>query len=66
MNVENTVYKKIQEMIEFINQNEVIYFCDFVDYAMENKVEWFISLCDDSGLIISSYINSKRQKKDVE
>ncbi|MBU5670197.1 replication protein [Peptoniphilus sp. MSJ-1] len=56
-------YEMIGEMIQFINDNQVMEFEEIVIYAMNNKSStWFPLLCDNSAYIISSVINSKRNR----
>ena len=36
-----------QEMIQFIKENNIVYFSQLVDYARENRpADWFPFLCD--------------------
>lgn len=52
-------YKSIQEMMEFIRENNIIAFSELADYAAANNPTWFRLLCDNSTLYIKEYIKSR-------
>jgi hypothetical protein len=57
-------YFLIREMIEFVKSAEIIEYQDLMDYAAENRFDdWFPLLCDNSTIVINSYIKSSRHRK---
>ena len=53
----------IKEMQTFIRDNCITEFCDFMDYAAEERFDdWYALLCDNSAIVISNYIRSQRHK----
>lgn len=54
-------YSNIKEMISYIRTHACTY-AELVDYAAENNISWFSSLCDNSSYIISMYIKDFRQE----
>lgn len=57
-------YSLIREMIEFVKSAEIIEYQDLMDYAAENRFDdWFPLLCDNSTIVINSYIKSSRHRK---
>lgn len=56
-------YSLIREMIEFIKSSDIIEYQDLMDYACENRFDdWFPLLCDNSTIVINSYIRSCRHR----
>lgn len=56
-------YSLIREMIEFIKANELTEFQDLMDYAAGFRYDdWFPLLCDNSTIVINSYIKSCRHR----
>lgn len=56
-------YTLLDEMMQFIKENEIVEFQDIVDYARTFKRdEWFPLLCDNSTIVISNYIKSCRHR----
>jgi len=54
-------YEMIAEMIEYIRENEVIEFIDFMGICMtEHRDDWFPLICDSSAFIIDMVIKSNR------
>lgn len=54
-------YEMIAEMIEYIRENEVIEFIDFMGICMtEHRDDWFPLVCDSSAFIIDMVIKSNR------
>ena len=50
-------YKISQEILSFCKQNGIIAYCDIVDYAIENNMEWYIQLIDNPHVFIN-YLKS--------
>lgn len=57
-------YVAINQMIEFIEDNDIFSFRRLVLYSMENRIDWFRVLTDSSTLFIKEYLKSR--KWDVE
>jgi hypothetical protein len=56
-------YTLIQEMINFIKENQITEFQDLVDYSITNRIDdWFPLLCDNSTLFVDKYIKSQRHR----
>ena len=56
-------YHAIKDMIQFIKDNNVFEFVDFMDYCSNEHFEdWFKLLCDNSAFVIQSVITSNRHK----
>lgn len=56
-------YALMREMSEYIKDNGVTEFCDFVNYAMtEHYDDWFPLLCDSSAYFIGQVIKSQRHR----
>lgn len=60
-------YKLIKEMIEYVEENDIIYFAQLLKYASCYRFDdWFPLLCDNSAFIITSHIKSRRDRiKDI-
>lgn len=55
----------IREMIKFIQENNINYTCDLIDYAMENRFnDWFKLLVGNNDVLemIDTYIQAMRHK----
>ena len=55
-------YKVSQEILSFCKQNGIIAYCDIVDYAIGNNMEWYMQLVDNSHLYIN-YLKSYGWKR---
>lgn len=54
-------YQCIKEMMQYIRENDITEYCDFLDYALESHFDdWFPLLSDSCSYVISSYIKSLR------
>lgn len=59
-------YMVLDDMMEFIENNDVVEFFDLVNYARKKQKEtWFPVLADSSAYFIGQYIKSARHKKGV-
>ena len=56
----------LRDMMSFIRDNGMIYYCDFVDYCMSNEPDWFDDLMSRHTYVIYSYIKSISHKLDDE
>lgn len=55
-------YIAISDMLEFCKNNEIYAFSDLVDYARENRQDWFVTLCDNGTYIVKEYLKSSSWK----
>ena len=55
-------YKLISEMIDYCRANNVVYFNDLFDYAMEEREDWFRCLCDNGTYVMKEYLKSMAYK----
>lgn len=56
-------YTLIGDMITFIKDNNIIEFQDLMDVALQEHFnDWFPLLCDNSAIVINSYIKSQRHR----
>ena len=56
-------YESIAEMVEYIQENEITEFIDFMIYCKNKEFEtWFPLLCDNAAFIIQAVIKSNRHK----
>lgn len=59
----STRYLMINEMLEYIESNQVMEIQDLMNYARLEKFEdWFPLLCDNSAYIVNQYIKSQRHR----
>lgn len=56
-------YKAIDEMIEYVDGNNVRAYSDLLRYAKENRRDWFRLLCDNSTVVMKEYLKSKEWKR---
>lgn len=52
-------YKAIGEMIDFCEENDVLYYADLILWSRENRPDWFRVLCDNGTYVIKEYIKSR-------
>lgn len=50
------------EIIDWIEENDIIEFCDLVTYARMNEPDWASMLYTNSTIFFNSYITSRRNK----
>lgn len=50
-----------REIMGYIIENNVIYFCDFLTHTLKNEEEWFDLMCDDETALrmVVEYLESK-------
>lgn len=53
-------YKAVKEIMMFCKDNGIISFSDVLEYAMEERMDWFRVLCDSSAMIVKEYLVSLR------
>ena len=52
-------YKAIGEMIDFCADNNVVSYSELVEYARDNRSDWFRTLCDNGTVVMKEYLKSK-------
>lgn len=52
-------YKIIEEILEFIDQEDICSYYDILRYARVNNPSWFRSLLDNSTFVVKEYIKSR-------
>lgn len=55
-------YKAVNEMCEWINENDIFAFSDLFDYARINRGDWFRVLCDNCAIVMKEYLKSRSWK----
>ena len=55
-------YKAIADMLNWCRENGVIVYSDLLEYAMEERPDWFRVLCDSGTYVIKEYLKSKSWK----
>lgn len=55
-------YKAIREMRDFCKQEKIEEYCDLLDYADENRDDWFRVLCDNGSYVMKEYLKSRYYK----
>lgn len=55
-------HEALKSMRQFIRDNGIMDFCDFVDYCDECEITWAHLLDDNSSYVIEKYIKSRRYK----
>ena len=51
-----------RELISFINENDIIFYSDLVDYCKDNNDEWFRCLMGGATFQLEKYIRERRTK----
>ena len=52
-------YLVLQEIMDFIDQNDIHAYSTLVHYARHHEPRWFRVLCDSSTLLLTEYIKSR-------
>lgn len=55
-------YQQFRDLINFINENDILFYSDLVDWCKENNDEWFRSLMGGATFTIEKYIKERRFK----
>lgn len=55
-------YKAVREMMSYCINNEVIYYCDLLIYAQEQRQDWFRVLCDSASYVMKEFLKSRDVK----
>jgi len=56
-------YKNIREMIAWCIENNNFYYSDLCQYAMENRDDWFRTLCDNGTYVVKEYLKAENFKR---
>lgn len=51
-------YKAIREMVAFCEEQGILAYCDLLKWAMENREDWFVVLCDSGTYVMKEYLKS--------
>ena len=52
-------YTAVREMLAFCRENKIIVYADLLEYAAENREDWFRILCDSGTYVVKEYLKSK-------
>ena len=52
-------YRAIHEMLSFCNENQIDSYAELMDYARDNREDWFQVLCDSGTVPIVQYMKSR-------
>lgn len=52
-------YKAIKEMIAFCRENNIVAYCDLLEYCAEERMDWFRVLCDNGTVVVKEYLKSR-------
>lgn len=55
-------YVALREMISYVEEHTILYFCDLYAYATFNNFVWFRLLSDSCAIPMREYIRSKKDK----
>lgn len=56
-------YKAVSEMMDFIQDEDIMYFWDLLEYSRIHRNDWFKLLCDNSAYIVKEAIFSYIRKR---
>lgn len=63
-------YKAVSEMMDFIQNEDILYFWDLLEYSRIHRNDWFKLLCDNSAYIVKeaifSYIRKRKGLNDFD
>ena len=59
-------YQVIREIVEYIDNEGILYYSDLFDYASKNNDTWFRCLCDNGTYVIKEYLKSKTYKMRID
>jgi len=61
-----SMYIKTKQIITFAKENGINYYCQMVDYAEENRRDWFAMLVGRNAEIFIEYFKSKSELLPIE
>lgn len=56
--LQETYFKRLQEILEYIDATQTYIYCDFVRYCLVNRRDWLKILISPYGRIVDKYIKS--------
>lgn len=56
-------YRVIQEIITWCCETECFYYSDLIRYSMENRDDWFRTLCDNGTYVVKEFLKSENFKR---
>lgn len=59
-------YKAIKEMIYWCIEQETFCYSDLLEYAAEERYDWFRVLCDNGTIVVKEYLKSLKWKHDMQ
>ncbi len=63
-------YKGVSEMMDFIQDEDIMYFWDLLEYSRIHRNDWFKLLCDNSAYVVKeaifSYIRKRKGLNDFD
>lgn len=63
-------YKGVSEMMDFIQNEDIMYFWDLLEYSRMHRNDWFKLLCDNSAYVVKeaifSYIRKRKGLNDFD
>lgn len=55
-------YKAISEMLDYCEENDIVYYNDLLLYARMERFDWFRVLCDNGTVVVKEYLKSREYK----
>ena len=56
-------YGHIREMIDWCEENNNFFYSDLLRYSMQNREDWFRTLCDNGTYVMKEYLKSRDFKR---
>ena len=53
-------YKAVRDIIAYCKENDIYSYSDVLEYAMEQRGDWFRVLCDNGTYVIKEYLKSRQ------
>lgn len=57
--------KAVREMLAFIRENDVLFFCDFMDYCSDERPDWFEVLLGGNIYPVYTYLKARAKKGEM-
>lgn len=55
-------YKAINQMMDYCAAQEIFDMCELIDYARQERLDWFRVLCDSSTILMREYLRSAQYR----
>lgn len=62
VNLPTDKYKALREMMSYCKEHDVSAYADLLEYAAENRIDWFRVLCDNGTIVMKEYLKSRSWK----